>query len=70
MEEVLYVVYYINAQFVDNIKGRPIAIQKLPALTTLRLEDAYPFYATEIDKFGPLFVKNVFNGDSNELHKM
>lgn len=41
-----------------------------PLLTTLRLEDVYPFYVTGIDNFGPLFIKNVFNGDSHELYKV
>ena len=28
------------------------------------------FFATGTGNFGPLFVTNVFNGDSHELHKV
>ena len=69
MEEVLYVVYYINV-VCRKYQGQTYSYPEAPPLTILRLEDAYPFYATEIDNFGPLFVKNVFNGDSHELYKV
>ena len=62
MEEVLYVLCYINVQFVENSYPEALPLSKL------RLEDAYPFYATGIENFEPLFVNNVFNGDSYELH--
>ena len=41
-----------------------------PPLTKLRLEDKFAFYVSGVDNFGPLYVKNVFENNSHELHKV
>ena len=51
-------------------QGEAYSNPEAPPLTILRLEDAYLFYATGIHNFGPLFVKNVLNGDSHDFYKV
>ena len=56
--------------FCTKYQEQTYSYPEAPPLTTLWVEDAYPFYATGIDNFGPLFIKNIFNGDIHELYKV
>ena len=40
-------------------QGQTYSYPEAPPLTTLRLEDAYPFYSTGIDNFGPFYKKHI-----------
>ena len=51
-------------------QGQTYSYPEAPPLTSLRLEDAYSFYATGIDNFGPLCVKKIFNGNTHELYQV
>ena len=41
-----------------------------PPLTKLRLENNYTFYVSGVDNFGPIYVKDNFDKNSHELHKV
>ena len=41
-----------------------------PPLTKLRLENNYASYVFGVDNFGPLYVKDTFDRNSHELHKV
>ena len=56
--------------FCTKYQEQTYSYPEAPPLTTLWAEDAYPFYATGIGNFGPLFIKNIFNGDIHELYKV
>ena len=49
--------------------GKPYNYPDPPPLTRLRLNDVRPFVVVGVDLCGPLFLKNVFDSNSDELYK-
>ena len=48
-------------------EGPPYQYPTTPALTRLRLFDRYSFYTTGIDNFGQLYVKPIFNIQTDDV---
>ena len=53
-----------------RFKGPSYNYPTTPPLTKLRLEDKFAFSVSGVDNFGPLYVKNIFENNSHELHKV
>ena len=53
----------------SKIQGRPYSAPAVPDLPGFRVENSYPFANTGVDFAGPLYVKNVFGGES-KMHKV
>lgn len=48
----------------SRVQGRPSAAPATPDLPQFRAEKSFPFANTAVDFAGPLYVKNVFGGES------
>ena len=53
----------------SKIQGRPYSAPAAPDLPGFRAENSYPFANTGVDFASPLYVKNVFGGES-KMHKV
>lgn len=53
-----------NCTVCSRVQGRPFAAPATPDLPQFRVEKSFPFANTGVDFAGPLYVKNVFGGES------
>ena len=52
-----------------KLEGQPFRYPVAPSLTKLRLSENFSFYTTGIDNFGPMYVKNIFGRNYQNLYK-